>query len=214
MSTCPLCRERKGKRACPASGALICAQCCGAKRRVEIECPDDCTYLTGAHAGGWEGRETERRRDMRRLAPAVQGLSEPQAQLFFLSLAGLVAIRGRRRELDDRLLLDAVQALRKTVETRVGGLLYEHPPADARAIALVAELQGLFEVKEEEDAAAHTPSDADLRAVLVALETSLGAMRTEAAGAHAFLDTAVRLTGRFGSGPAAERATAPLILVE
>ena len=213
MNVCPLCRERKGKRACPARGALICAQCCGAKRRVEIDCPEDCTYLTGAHAGGWEGRETERRRDLRRLAPSVQALSEPQAELLFLALAGVVAIRARRRDLDDRLLLDAVQALRKTVETRVSGLLYEHPPTDARAIAVMAELQGLFEVQEP-DRVARAPSDTDLLAVLTALVGSLLETQRETASPHAFLDTAVRLTGRFAPPVSPERAPSPLIVVD
>src|SRR5882672_2658703 len=118
MAACPLCRQRKGKRACPAKGELICAQCCGTKRRVEIDCPDDCTWL-GGHAGAWEGRETERTRDLRRLAPRLEPLSDPQARLFFLSLVGLTALRARRPELGDALLLEAVAALRKTV--RPGG---------------------------------------------------------------------------------------------
>jgi len=79
VAACPLCRQRKGKRACPAKGELICAQCCGTKRRVEIDCPDDCTWL-GGHAGTWEGRETERTRDLRRLAPSLERLSEAQAR--------------------------------------------------------------------------------------------------------------------------------------
>jgi hypothetical protein len=56
---CPLCLKRKGRRACPAKGAAICPHCCGTKRRVEIDCPEDCVYLEGGHAGAWEGRETE-----------------------------------------------------------------------------------------------------------------------------------------------------------
>lgn len=212
MSACPLCRERKGKRACPAKGASICPACCGSKRRVEIDCPDDCAYLDGAHAGAWEGRETERRRDLRRVAPFIQELSEPQAQLFFMALVGLVAIRARRRELDDGLLLDAVVALKRTAETRSKGLVYEHPPEDARALGLMTELRGLFEARSEQDTPLH-PSDADLLAVLGALEDGLRYTRGSAAEKTAFLDTATRLAGNLAGAPPTP-AERPRLLID
>jgi hypothetical protein len=209
VATCPLCRQRKGKRACPAKGELICAQCCGTKRRVEIDCPDDCTWL-GGHAGTWEGRETERTRDLRRLAPSLERLSDPQARLFFLSLVGLTSLRAGRRDLGDALLLEAVAALRKTVETREKGILYEHPAEDLRAQGLVHELSSLFEAKDEEGAA-HAPADADLLAVLRALEGALLEVAREGAGPTAFLDTAARLAGRLA---AANRLAARSLIVE
>ena len=208
MAACPLCRQRKGKRACPAKGELICAQCCGTKRRVEIDCPDDCTWL-GGHAGTWEGRETERTRDLRRLAPSLERLSDAQARLFFLSLVGLTGLRAGRRDLGDALLLEAVAALRKTVETREKGILYEHPADDLRAQGLVHELSGLFEAKDEEGAA-QAPADADLLAVLRALERALLEVAGEGAGPTAFLDTAARQAGRLAS--ASRPAARPLIV--
>jgi len=48
MATCTYCNQAKGKRACPALGALICSRCCGEQRLVRIECPPDCTYLTAS----------------------------------------------------------------------------------------------------------------------------------------------------------------------
>jgi hypothetical protein len=185
---CPLCRQRKGRRACPAKGASICPHCCGTKRRVEIDCPEDCVYLSGAHAPAWEGRETERRRDARRLAPFAQGLSEPQMRLLFLALAGLSAVRARRPDLTDALLGTAVEALRKSAETRSHGILYEHPPEDLRAVGLVDELKHLFEAKDEAGSAI-APDDRDLQPVLAAL------------GPCAFLDTAARVTGTQGRPP-------------
>ena len=201
MAACPLCRQRKGKRACPAKGELICAACCGAKRRIEIDCPEDCVWL-GAHAGAWEGRETERTRDLRRLAPHLERLSDAQARLLFLSLVGVTALRGRRRDLDDELLLEATAALRKTVETREKGILYEHPAEDLRAQGLVPELRGLFEAKDEQGIA-HAPADKDLLAVLRALEGALGHVAREGAGPAAFLDTAARMAAHMGARPRA-----------
>ncbi len=46
--TCPLCSQRKARRACPALGHQICAVCCGTKRLTQIPCPSDCVYLASA----------------------------------------------------------------------------------------------------------------------------------------------------------------------
>jgi hypothetical protein len=208
-SVCPLCRERRGKRHCPAKGEEICAHCCGTKRRVEIDCPEDCVYLAGAHAGAWEGRETERNRDARRVAPHVQRLAEEQGRLFFLALSGIAALRARRRDLDDHLLGQAVSALRKTAETRGRGLIYEHPPEDLRAQGLVHELAQMFEAKDDAGNPV-SPADRDLLPVLVALDESVSAVLAERAGPTVFLDTATRLAGRFGGAPASRAR--PLIV--
>jgi hypothetical protein len=45
MSQCAYCKQRKGKRPCPALEALICASCCGEHRVVRISCPADCAFL-------------------------------------------------------------------------------------------------------------------------------------------------------------------------
>jgi hypothetical protein len=208
--SCTVCRQRKGKRACPARGEGICSQCCGTKRLVEIDCPPDCLYLTGAHAPGWEGRASDRQRDQRRLGPHVAELDERQLQLVLITLAGLGAIRDRHRDLDDALVLEAVVALRKTAQTRDRGVLYEHPPGDARAEELVRDLAGIFEARGE-DGTTQRPADRDLVAALRALEGAIADTVREAEGAHAFLDTAARLVGRLGGRAAAPRPR-PLII--
>jgi hypothetical protein len=208
-ATCPLCAQRKGRRACPAKGAAICSACCGSKRRVEIDCPADCVWLDGAHDAGWDGRETERRRDARRLGPHLQRLSREQADLFFLALVGLGALRSRRRDLDDALLSAAVSALRKTVDTRQRGILYDHQAEDLRAQGLLLELRGLFEAKDEEGRPV-TPDDRDLGPVLAALEGALADVRREGSGHTAFLDTARRIVG----APVSAATPAPRLVLE
>lgn len=203
-ASCPLCRQRKGRRLCPAKGAPICSACCGSKRRVEIDCPPDCVWLEGPDAGSWEGRGTERRRDARRLGPHVQRLTPAQTDLFFLALVGLGALRGRRPDLHDGLLAGAVAALRKTVETRQRGILYDHQADDLRAQGLVMDLRGLFEARDDSGRPV-APDDRDLAAVLAALEGALGDVRREKAGPTAFLDTARRLVGNPTSAPVTER---------
>lgn len=44
---CVHCGASKGKRACPALGGDICAQCCGAHRLKSIACPPSCSWLGG-----------------------------------------------------------------------------------------------------------------------------------------------------------------------
>ena len=205
---CPLCRERRGKRLCPAKGEEICAHCCGTKRRVEIDCPSDCAYLTGSHAPGWEGRETERRRDARRLAPFIEGLSDVQARLFFLALAGITALRARRRDLDDALLAQAVAALRKTVETRARGILYDHQADDARAQGLVFELRQMLEAHDEAGGEVG-PEDRDLLPMLLALDAATAATVAEREDPVAFLDTALRLVGSLDG----QRASPPRTVI-
>jgi len=91
----PVCRKRRGKRACPAKGEAICSQCCGGQAPGRDRLPADCAYLDGAHAGAWEGRSADRNRDARRVGPFLEGLSEAQGRLVLLSLVGVTAIRAR-----------------------------------------------------------------------------------------------------------------------
>jgi hypothetical protein len=200
--SCPFCRQRRGKRLCPAKGEAICSQCCGAKRRVEIDCPPECVYLDGAHAGAWEGRAAGRDRDARRIGPFMEGLTEGEGRLVLLSLVGITAIRSRRPEMDDRLLLGAVRALRKTAETREKGILYEHQADDARAQVLAHELAEVFEAQDEEGRV-QAPGDRDLAAALARLEAAIEATRRELESSHAFLDTAARVAARLGPPPGA-----------
>lgn len=215
--SCPLCARRKGKRHCPAKGAAICAACCGSKRRVEVACPDDCPYLTGSHAGSWDGRETEMRRDARRIGPFLETLDEEEeAPLVLMTLASLPAVRARVRGLDDAVLHQALGALAKTVATREKGILYEHPAEDALTAAAVRELSGLYEVKEE-DGSIVRPRDASLLRVLEALQKAVESTLREASGPTAFLDTATRLAGRMmaeaGGPPPAAEPPAPRLIV-
>lgn len=199
MASCPSCGTRKGRRACPAKGALLCPQCCGTKRLVLIDCPQDCVFLDGG-AAGW-ARETTMRRDAARLHEMIADLKDAQIRLLFVGLVGVVAVRARHHGMNDGLFGSALQALRKTVETRASGLVYEHPPEDPRAAALVRDLAGLFEAQDPSGRRA-VPADPDLLAVLRGLERGFAVGGD--ASPHSFLDTVVRLVGRrSASDPAA-----------
>jgi hypothetical protein len=163
-------------------------------------------YLTGAHAAGWEGRETERNRDARRLAPHAEGLTADQGGLFLLGIATLhrLSAGGAR---DDRLVLQAVSTLRSTVETRTKGILYEHQAQDARAQVLAAALDEALAGSQEERRA---PPDRDLLAALSALEACITATLREGPGSSTFLEMAGRIASRLPAAP--DPAPQPLIV--
>jgi hypothetical protein len=135
-------------------------------------------------------------RDGVRLQEMMGELSSAQVRLLFLGLMGVVAVRARHQGMDDALFASALSAFRKTVETRAKGLVYEHPPEDARAAVLVRELAGLFEAEDPTGRRA-VPADSDLLAVLRGLERGLAVGGD--ASPHSFLDTVVRLVGRRGA---------------
>jgi hypothetical protein len=115
---CPVCHQRKAKRACPALGKQICAVCCGTKRLTEIACPSDCGYLTTARTH--PPAVVQRRQEMDRamLLPLLQGLSERQARLF-LMLSGVAARyqSDALQKLVDEDIAQASGALASTLET-------------------------------------------------------------------------------------------------
>jgi hypothetical protein len=152
----------------------------------------------------------ERDRDARRVGPFLEGLSEAQGRLVLLCLVGLSAIRARRRELDDRLVLEAVRALRRTVETREKGILYEHQADDVRAQGLAYELGELFAARDEEGTV-HSPADADLARALLRLEQAVESTAKQGESPVAFLDTATRLAARLGPPPGARPRTSLIV---
>lgn len=134
---CPLCEQRKGKRFCPAERATICAQCCGEKRMVEIDCPESCEYLK-------TGRERESEQEYRRF---LRTADEPARQRYFRVLSRMEQVvvyleiliaeeRRTVRELADRDVLQALDLLIATLRTEDSGVLYERTSENLRVEGL------------------------------------------------------------------------------
>src|SRR4029078_7719161 len=128
--SCPLCHTRKPPRACPALHQTICAVCCGTKRLTEIQCPDDCVYLTSAREHPAAVVKRQQEHDVAILLPTLHGLTERQHQLFFLfqSLIARHTREGFVRLVDDD-VADAAGAVAATFETAARGVIYEHAAA-------------------------------------------------------------------------------------
>jgi hypothetical protein len=113
MGACLHCRERKGKRECPALGGRICARCCGQHRRVEIRCPDDCPHLA-SHEEYQQGRALDRvpRPWMERLLRYEQGGGAPLAILHRTQVA-MVAYAAEVRPLEPEAAREGLEFARR-----------------------------------------------------------------------------------------------------
>ena len=143
--SCPLCRQRKPKRACPAIGQDICPVCCGTKRLTEINCPPTCLYLESAHKhpAAVVRRQTEQ--DLILLMGALGRVSEPQLQLFFLIQTFIARFTPETgTPVVDSDVADAVGALASGLETASRGVVYEPQAASPVGEALRRELKALL----------------------------------------------------------------------
>ncbi|MEO2199345.1 MAG: hypothetical protein ABGY72_25110 [bacterium] len=191
-STCPLCGQRRARRACPALGHHICAVCCGTKRLTEIQCPQDCGYLASAKTHPPAALQRQQERDARFVLPMIAGLSERQYQLFFLVQGTLhqLALTGDS-PVDDDVIRETAQALADTYETASKGIIYEHRPASLHAERLSRELKPLLEGQEGQRPVA---SERDLVEVLRRVERAADKARAALEGGNrAYLDLVGRL---------------------
>lgn len=171
MAQCWFCGKIKGKRACPARGGeLICSRCCGSRRRIEIHCPSDCSYLHGAHDPKWLSKSQER--DQNRFLARFVALEEPQAK-FYLFLHHLLAgTSNPLSALTDGELADVVTTAARTLETRAKGVLYDHQTTSPHLQSGVEWLLKLVSIRKRIEAAPEV-SDSDVLAAVAALARSV-----------------------------------------
>jgi len=188
---CPACGQRKGRRACPALGQTICTMCCATKRLVEIECPDDCPYLTSAREHPAAQVKRQQEQDVAALFPSIRHLSERQHQLFFLFHTAIARHKpdGLSRMLDED-VAHAAGAVASTLETAARGVIYEHTPQSMPAQRLAGELTTLLAEIRTQGGTVH---DGEAAIVLRAIERGAReANRTAGGGEVAY----VALMGR------------------
>jgi hypothetical protein len=138
---CPLCGIRSAKRSCPALGKQICAVCCGTKRIVEIQCPQDCVYLASAREHPAAAVVRQRQRDVAVMMQSMRDFNERQSQLFlFINTFLLKYQPPELQALIDDDVAEAMSALAATYETASRGVIYEHRPASLPAQRLVTAL--------------------------------------------------------------------------
>jgi hypothetical protein len=142
---CVVCGERKGKRSCPAKRALICAQCCGEKRVLEIDCPESCEYLK-------TGRQREASQSYSRHLRPSDPAKARKYQHVLSNLEDVVssleyAIGEERRSsryLTDKVAAEAVDLLLQTHQTEDKGVLYERTSNNLEVEALRRRLRDVL----------------------------------------------------------------------
>ena len=142
---CPLCDRRKAKRPCPAKNAHICAQCCGEKRVLEINCPESCEYLQL----GRQREAEEHAKILRLLSPQNHDRHRRVMAAYQDSLARIEYSIGRERmlnrDLTDQDVLEAVDILLETYRTEDKGILYEKKSENLRVEPMRRELRAVIE---------------------------------------------------------------------
>lgn len=208
---CPLCRQRKARRACPALRQDICAICCATKRLREIACPEDCSYLATARAHPPAVVQRQRERDTSFLVGLLNGLSDIQVAL--LSMAQERVRRYRPTAipaLTDHDVTEAAGAMASTLETASRGIVYEFQTPSLPAQRVLAEFRALqAEIEARRPAPART-----VAAVFRKIEgASRSATEMVGGGETAFLDFIDRLaqgaTERSGAPEPPAEAAAP-----
>jgi len=142
---CVLCNQRKAKRMCPAKGAFICAQCCGEKRVLEIECPENCPYLKAAREREW----ADHSKRLQNLNPADQERNKKALEDYRDVIAHLEYVLARYRlsvrSFKDKDVVGAADILLATYRTEDKGILYENTSDDIQIESLRRELHKVVE---------------------------------------------------------------------
>lgn len=143
---CLLCNQRKGKRYCPAKSALICPQCCGEKRILEIDCPESCEYLQVGRAfeTALENERHLKTPDAGKLQKRARILDRFHAVIAHLESS----IGGERRSIRSLMDSDVAQALDlllETYRTEDRGVLYEHTSSNLMVDSLRRQLREIVE---------------------------------------------------------------------
>ncbi len=171
MAVCEICEKRRPKRYCPALRAEICPLCCGEEREESIACPLECEYLREAHA----------REKITRMRP--EDLPYPEVEIteeFLVRIHPLVNEAGRlvaeaglgTPGAADRDVLEALEAMIRTLKTLESGVIYQTKPANPYAATVYERVwAGLEEFRKQwsEQTGMHRFRDRDVMGALIFL---------------------------------------------
>jgi hypothetical protein len=183
---CPVCRERRPKRSCPALNQTICTVCCATKRLVEIQCPADCVYLTSAKAHPPAVVQRRQERDVGFLLPLVSDLTETQYRLVVLFQSVTVKHADRAMPaLLDQDVAEGAAAAASTLETARKGIIYEHQAVSVPAQRLTDEYARVVSELIAQNTSQQSRLERDAAAALRKLEAGARAAEKALAGDEA-----------------------------
>jgi hypothetical protein len=172
----------------------ICPVCCGTKRLTEIQCPNDCIYLTSAREHPAAVVKRQQEHDVAILLPTLQGLTERQHQLFFLfhSVIARHTPEGFARLVDDD-VAEASAAVAATLETAARGVIYEHATQSLPAQRLASEMKAMLAEMQKQGARIY---EREAAIVLRAIEKGARETRKVEPGDVSYLTLMARLLQR------------------
>jgi hypothetical protein len=209
---CPICRERRPKRSCPALGQTICTVCCATKRLVEIHCPPDCVYLSSAKAHPAAVVQRRQDRDLGFLLPLVASLSETQYRLVVLFQSVIVRhAAAAMPPLYDVDVADAAAAAAATLETSRKGIIYEHQAVSAPAQRLTADLRQVVDDIIKQNTTQQSRIERDAAAALRQIEEGARGAERALAGDEApvYLKMLGRIFAATGHGEPSGQGSPP-----
>jgi len=176
---------------------------------TEIQCPEDCVYLSAAREHPAASVKRQQEHDVSILLPTIQGLTERQYQLFFLfqSLISRHVPDGFARLVDDD-VADAAGSVASTLETAARGVIYEHAAKSGVAKRLAGEMTTMLAEARKQGA---TIYDREAAIVLRAIERGAADTRKSEPGETAYLTLIARLLQRNRSAPAPAASTSLII---
>jgi len=125
---------------------MICPQCCGEKRVLEIDCPESCEFL---QTGRSHESHSQRMRhlftsDPLKLEKRRRVYNDYQALVADVEVF-LAEERRLSRELSDRDAAEALDLLLATLRTEEKGILYERTSSDLRVDSLRRHLKEVLD---------------------------------------------------------------------
>ena len=128
---CILCNSRKAKRYCPAKRNDICPVCCGEKRGIEINCPDDCKYFIEGNQYQQQKLTHQRiRKDGAQTYVRRAELYTKSPQLFACIEYALVDAYSSNSSIKNNDVYMALELIMKTLQSEMKGLIFKHRSED------------------------------------------------------------------------------------
>jgi hypothetical protein len=190
--SCAICEKRPPKRYCSAKGEKICAICCGREREVTIDCLSNCPHLIAARRYEAEHRKPLSGEEHPYTDVAVrEDFVYERWPVIFGIASAILNFQVRHRDLTDRAVCTAIEAMAETLRTLGTGIYYERPPDAPVARGLYAQLsEFLQELRKNEGACSGMPElrDSDAFLLLVFLLRVAKQKTNGRSRSRAFLD--------------------------
>ncbi len=136
INRCWACQKPRAKRKCKATNTFICSQCCGTKRKKEINCPDDCQYIISAKHH-WI--------DKLPITPAQIDFWQSHFDIIHnIEYAMLQIKKTRYTDLKDIEIKEALENLIKTYETETRGIIYEYKSSNYRIQSVIDNIETII----------------------------------------------------------------------